>query len=161
MNQPPFTIRIRTEQEQDMDWMVQPNAISFHQALVCKFPFWYRFSHIVRISSMKVHAHLQDSSESTLTRHEIHAIVFHEVVMCVIYKNDFVIRYGLCQLTPYSIVMFWLIPSSCMPWIVQLVILHYWVSKGQGSSHGLAFTFVDFNFWVLFECVLLLFFFRK
>ncbi|XP_034322972.2 dual specificity mitogen-activated protein kinase kinase 5-like [Crassostrea angulata] len=33
MNQPPFTIRIRTEQEQDMDWMVQPNAISFHQAL--------------------------------------------------------------------------------------------------------------------------------
>jgi len=32
--QPTFTVRIRTEQEQDMDWMVQPDQISFHQALV-------------------------------------------------------------------------------------------------------------------------------
>ncbi|XP_060063676.1 dual specificity mitogen-activated protein kinase kinase 5-like isoform X1 [Ylistrum balloti] len=32
-SQPPFTVRIRTEQEQDMDWMVQPGEITFHQAL--------------------------------------------------------------------------------------------------------------------------------
>lgn len=32
----PFTVRIRTEQEQDMDWMVQPEEITFHQALVRK-----------------------------------------------------------------------------------------------------------------------------
>lgn len=31
--QPPFTMRIRTEQEQDMDWMVQPREVTFHQAL--------------------------------------------------------------------------------------------------------------------------------
>lgn len=41
MNQPPFTIRIRTEQEQDMDWMVQPNAINFHQALVCSIYLFF------------------------------------------------------------------------------------------------------------------------
>lgn len=33
--QPTFTVRIRTEQAQDMDWMVQPDQITFHQALVC------------------------------------------------------------------------------------------------------------------------------
>ena len=31
---PPFTLRIRTEQDQDIDWMVQPDEITFHQALV-------------------------------------------------------------------------------------------------------------------------------
>lgn len=31
--QPTFTVRIRTEQAQDMDWMVQPDQITFHQAL--------------------------------------------------------------------------------------------------------------------------------
>ncbi|XP_052101658.1 dual specificity mitogen-activated protein kinase kinase 5-like [Mytilus californianus] len=31
--QPTFTVRIRTEQEQDMDWMVQPDQITFNQAL--------------------------------------------------------------------------------------------------------------------------------
>lgn len=30
---PPFTLRIRTEQDQDIDWMVQPDEITFHQAL--------------------------------------------------------------------------------------------------------------------------------
>ena len=34
---PPFTLRIRTEQEQDIDWMVQPDEITFHQALVIFF----------------------------------------------------------------------------------------------------------------------------
>ncbi|KAL3865518.1 hypothetical protein ACJMK2_042894 [Sinanodonta woodiana] len=34
---PPFTLRIRTEQEQDFDWMVQPDEITFHQALPSSF----------------------------------------------------------------------------------------------------------------------------
>jgi len=31
---PKFTLRIRTEQEQDIDWRVDPDSITFHQALV-------------------------------------------------------------------------------------------------------------------------------
>ncbi|KAL5004193.1 hypothetical protein ScPMuIL_017649 [Solemya velum] len=30
---PPFTLRIRTQNDEDIDWMVQPDEITFHQAL--------------------------------------------------------------------------------------------------------------------------------
>lgn len=29
-----LTLRIRTEQDQDIDWMVHPDEITFHQAMV-------------------------------------------------------------------------------------------------------------------------------
>ena len=37
--QPPFTIRIRTENNQDMDWMVKPDEVTFLQTLVRPFSF--------------------------------------------------------------------------------------------------------------------------
>lgn len=36
MTDPPFTIRIRSENNEDMDWMVKPDQVTFLQTLVSK-----------------------------------------------------------------------------------------------------------------------------
>ncbi|XP_045156807.2 dual specificity mitogen-activated protein kinase kinase 5-like [Mercenaria mercenaria] len=89
MNQSPqFTLRIRTEQDQDIDWMVHPEEITFHQAMEV-------ISKILPGTTTTAFQYIDEDGEKITVRSDEELKAMFQMYMCELTEED--IQRGLME----------------------------------------------------------------